>query len=124
MVLQLTFNDFLRLRRARGAAIEVLDGAVWITEDDGEGDKFLGPGRSYRVRGGGLVVVGAEGRQPFARVEVRGPASGFLSRLLASWRAARTRHALSELSDCALKDIGLRRDQIERLYGDQSFFRR
>ena len=60
MVLQLKHNDFLRLRGARGAAIEVVDGRVWITEDGREADSFLDAGRSYRVHGDGLVLVGAE----------------------------------------------------------------
>jgi hypothetical protein len=60
MVLQLKHNDFLRLRGARGVAIEVVDGRVWITEDGREADNFLGAGGSYRVSGDGLVLVGAE----------------------------------------------------------------
>ena len=68
MVLQLTFNEFLQLRDAQGAAIEVLDGKVWITEDGRAGDRFLETGRSYQVAGKGLVVVGAETEKHFARV--------------------------------------------------------
>jgi hypothetical protein len=60
MRLQLKHNDFLRLRGARGVAIEVLDGRVWITEDGREADSFLDPGGRYRVRGDGLVLIGAE----------------------------------------------------------------
>src|SRR5688572_3443943 len=60
MILKLKRNDFLRLRSARGVAIEVLDGRVWITEDGRAGDSFLGAGRRYRVSGDGLVLVGAE----------------------------------------------------------------
>ena len=60
MILQLRGNDFLRLRRARGVAIEVLAGRVWITEAGRAADSFLGPGRRYRVDGEGLVLIGAE----------------------------------------------------------------
>lgn len=60
MVLRLKDRDFLRLRGARGAAIEVLDGRVWITEDGRAADSFVGSGARYRVRGDGLVLVGAE----------------------------------------------------------------
>jgi hypothetical protein len=60
MILKLKRNDFLRLRGARGVAIEVLDGRVWITEDGRAGDSFLGAGRRYRVSGDGLVLIGAE----------------------------------------------------------------
>lgn len=60
MVLRLNNNDFLRLRGARGVAIEVLDGRVWITEDGYASDSFLAAGGLYRVCGDGLVLVGAE----------------------------------------------------------------
>jgi hypothetical protein len=60
MVLQLKHNDFLRLRGARGVAIEVVDGRVWITEDGRQADSFLAPGGRYRVSGDGLVLIGAE----------------------------------------------------------------
>lgn len=60
MILQLKAKDFLRLHGARGVAIEVLTGRVWITESGRGGDSFLGPGRRYRVWGDGLVLVGAE----------------------------------------------------------------
>ena len=122
MVLQLTFNEFLQLRQAKGAAIEVLDGKVWITEDGQAGDRFLDPGRSYRVAGQGLVVVGAEASMHYARVVVRKPARRALAwvwscvknYVMERW-AQRTRRELHTLSDHMLKDIGLRRDQIDRL---------
>jgi hypothetical protein len=60
VVLRLKNNDFLRLRRARGLAIEVVDGRVWITEHGCAADRFLGAGGRYRVGGDGLVLVGAE----------------------------------------------------------------
>jgi DUF2917 family protein len=66
MVLRLKNNDFLRLRGARGVAIEVMDGRVWITEDGRESDSFLAAGGCYLVGGDGLVLVGAE-----AATEVR-----------------------------------------------------
>lgn len=59
-MLRLNDKDFLRLRGARGVAIEVLDGRVWITEDGREADTFLAAGARYLVGGDGLVLVGAE----------------------------------------------------------------
>ena len=119
MVLQLTFNEVLRMQGAQGAAIEVLDGKVWITEDGRAADRFLEAGRSYRVAGQGLVVIGAETPTHFARVEVRkrGPVlKSFLRQLLQSWRIERTRRELRELSDHALRDIGVRREEIDRRF--------
>lgn len=66
MLLRLENNDFLRLRGARGVAIEVMNGRVWITEDGLREDSFLGAGGRYLVGGDGLVLVGAE-----AATEVR-----------------------------------------------------
>jgi uncharacterized protein YjiS (DUF1127 family) len=119
MVLQLTFNEFLRMQGAKGAAIEVLDGKVWITEDGRHGDRFLEAGRSYRVSGEGLVVVGAETKASFARVEVRKPTASLVSffrKLVQQWRAERTRRELQALSDHMLRDIGVRRDEIDRRF--------
>jgi hypothetical protein len=74
MRLTLRGKDFLRLRCARGVAIEVLTGRVWITEDGRADDRFLGPGRDYRVAGDGLVLVGAEtpGDDRMAEIALRG----------------------------------------------------
>jgi hypothetical protein len=69
MVLKLHGKDTLRLRGAAGAAIEVLSGRVWITEDGRGGDAFLEPGRRYRVWGNGLVLV--SGEKPFSEVSVQ-----------------------------------------------------
>jgi hypothetical protein len=38
----------------------VLHGRVWVTEDGRAADSFLAAGGRYRVRGDGLVLVGAE----------------------------------------------------------------
>ena len=62
MVLHLQSNDYLRLRGARGLAIEVVAGRVWITEDGRAADSFLGPGRRYRVCGDGLVLISGEAK--------------------------------------------------------------
>ena len=60
MLLQLKDKDFLRLRGARGIAIEVVGGRVWITEDGRASDSFLGAGGRYLIGSDGLVLVGAE----------------------------------------------------------------
>jgi len=60
MVLRLKDKDFLRLRGARGVAIEVVGGRVWITEPGRIDDRFLGAGAYYRVGGDGLVLVEAQ----------------------------------------------------------------
>lgn len=79
MILRLKADDYLRLRAARGVALEVLSGRVWITEDGCGADAFLQPGACYRVAGDGLVLVGAErdaGALPEAEIRVRAPSAG------------------------------------------------
>ena len=68
MVLRLKNKDFLRLRGARGVAIEVVDGRVWITEDGRTTDSFLAAGGRYRVSGDGLVLIGAENDETSLRL--------------------------------------------------------
>jgi Protein of unknown function (DUF2917) len=68
MVLKLRNKDFLRLRGARGVALEVMDGRVWITEDGRESDCFLASGGRYLVGGDGLVLVEAEANETDLRL--------------------------------------------------------
>ena len=68
MILRLKNKDFLRLLSARGVAIEVLKGRVWITEDGHAGDAFIGAGRRYQVSGDGLVLI--EAQQQAAEISV------------------------------------------------------
>ena len=69
MVLRLKCRDYLRLKGARGTAIEVLTGRVWVTEDGRGGDTFLVPGRCYRVWSDGLVLV--SGENAFSEVSIQ-----------------------------------------------------
>jgi hypothetical protein len=68
MLLKLKDKSFLRLRSARGTAIEVVAGRVWITEDGDPRDRFLAAGGRYRVCGDGLVLVGAESNETNLRI--------------------------------------------------------
>ncbi len=126
MVLQLRSNDFLRLSRAAGTLIEVLSGRVWVTEQGRARDSLLGPGRRYRVCGNDLVLVGTEtyaGDGPGAEIELKGNVPMGTTRgvwklvqaFAAEIQARRTRRELEGLSDHILRDIGLRRDQIDSI---------
>jgi uncharacterized protein YjiS (DUF1127 family) len=123
MVLNLNANEFLRLERARGTTVEVLDGRVWITEAGRERDALVSKGMRYSVAGNGLVVVGmeADGARRPGRIAVWPPVWRWL-RVRAAVLAKRLadgmleRHTLSELealSDHALRDIGLNRADLE-----------
>jgi len=125
MILNLCANEYLRLTQARGTALEVLEGAVWVTEAGRHADALVERGRRFEVGGDGLVLVGTDTRATgSARIALRpatAPALEWLLRraaslleLLASGiRARQTAVALAALSDRSLRDIGLRRDQIE-----------
>lgn len=110
MVLNLESNGTLRMAGARGTTVRVLDGRVWITEAGRAVDAFLARGARYSVAGDGVVVIGAEAR---ARLDLRRRAGGWLRRWLEERRA---RVELEALSDHALRDIGLRRDEIYSLF--------
>jgi hypothetical protein len=71
----------LRLDPARHSELRVVAGIVWITASGESGDRFLGPGESYRLPPSGMVLAEA----------VRGCA---LARLLPAASARRTTLAL------------------------------
>ncbi len=109
MILNLAPNGTLRMAGARGTTVRVLDGRVWITEAGRAVDAFLSRGARYNVAGDGVVVIGAEAR---ARLDLR-RGGGWLRRW---WDERRTRAELAALSDHALRDIGLARDEIYSLF--------
>ena len=122
MVLNLDANEFLRLSRARGTTVEVLDGRVWITEAGRERDALVERGMRYSVGGNGLVVIGMDaGDARSSRIAVWPPVWRWLRartavivrRLADGPLERRTMRDLASLSDSSLRDIGLRRDQIE-----------
>jgi hypothetical protein len=70
MLLDLGRDEIFRLQGARGASILVLRGVVWITEHGRASDSFVGAGKSYPVRGDGLVLVSCETAGAGARIMV------------------------------------------------------
>lgn len=48
-----------KLQRAKGATLWVIGGAVWLTEQGDRRDHLLLPTQIYRVRGHGMVLIGA-----------------------------------------------------------------
>lgn len=119
MILNLAENDFLRLTRARGTTVEVLDGRVWITEAGRERDAFVSPGMRYNVAGDGLVVANPDSAS--ARIAVRPPvwrmmwdyAAVLVRNCVSGVQERRTVSELERLSDHALRDIGLSRSDID-----------
>jgi hypothetical protein len=63
MILDVDRNEILRVRASRGACLEVLEGAVWVTEAGYEQDACVQAGDRYRIRGDGLVLVGTEAKR-------------------------------------------------------------
>lgn len=123
MILELDSKELLRLSRARGAIVEVLDGCVWITELGHERDAFILAGMRYSVGGNGMVLIGAEDAAEGgpSRIALWLPLWRWLRRraevivvgIVEQIREQRTARALQRLSDWSLRDIGLTRDQID-----------
>jgi len=123
MILTLGHNELLRLSRARGTTVEVLDGRVWITEAGNARDAFVSPGMRYNIAGTGLVVVECDGNAAAgtSRIAVRPPvwrmlwdrAAVLVKKCADGVQERRTIAELEKLSDHSLRDIGLLRDQIE-----------
>jgi Protein of unknown function (DUF2917) len=68
-VVSMPKGSALRLKDARGVALGIDDGMVWITEEGVAEDNFLSSGAEYAVVGGGVVIVSAECD---ARVNIQG----------------------------------------------------
>ncbi|MGH9576379.1 MAG: DUF1127 domain-containing protein [Terriglobales bacterium] len=122
MVLNLNANEFLRLTRARGATVEVLEGRVWITEAGQPQDAIVSPGMRHSIGSNGLVVIGmdAGAAATASRIAVRPPmwrwlwdsAAVLVRNYAAGVQERRTITELEQLSDHRLRDLGLTRDQI------------
>jgi hypothetical protein len=87
-IIDLQRGELLRLDAARGARLQVLYGAIWLTEPWRLDDVFAASGDEVVLDHGGRVLVEAQG---FARVIVPAPAltaglSGALARLTAALR--------------------------------------
>jgi uncharacterized protein YjiS (DUF1127 family) len=125
-VVQLARGEPLRVQNPRGRHLSVVDGSVWITQQGDARDPVLEAGETFRFDRDGLALVTPlggpaqvvlEGEQPDASrgvlARMREPlvaAAGSFGRAL---RRRRTVRELQSLSDHMLRDVGLRRDQIE-----------
>lgn len=56
---RLQSRDVVSVKRAAAAAITVLTGSVWVTQDGNARDHVLLRGQTLRVRGNGSLVVAA-----------------------------------------------------------------
>jgi hypothetical protein len=54
---RLSANQTLKLRDSAGSTVCVMEGSVWITEENQARDIVLAPGSCYRLRQGGLALV-------------------------------------------------------------------
>lgn len=116
MIVQLASDELFRLRGARGARLEALSGALWVTEEGRPQDGCLPAGAQYVVQGNGLVLVGVEPGGAPGRFALAIAAAWRLvrARTVSTWRALCTARELEGLSDAQLKDIGLTREDIPR----------
>ena len=59
MLITLQGSELLRLRDARGLAIRVDSGVIWLTEEGRRADRFLRAGSTYVIESDGLVLMEA-----------------------------------------------------------------
>jgi hypothetical protein len=57
--LRLTRGKAIRVRDGAGSTLQVLEGWVWITEENNPRDVVLRPGERFRLAGSGLAIVEA-----------------------------------------------------------------
>jgi len=125
-VIQIARGAPLRLRNASGRHLSVVGGTVWITQQADPRDPVLDAGESFRFDRDGLALVTPLGGPAQVMLEderlaaSRGFARTALDRLaglarvpLRALRRRRTARELQGLSDHMLRDVGLRRDQID-----------
>jgi len=49
----------VRIRDAAGSTLHVLQGSVWVTEENNPRDFVLQPGERFRLAGSGLAIIEA-----------------------------------------------------------------
>lgn len=49
----------IRVREGAGSTLQVLQGSVWVTEEDNPRDFVLQPGQHFRLAGSGLAIIEA-----------------------------------------------------------------
>lgn len=54
-------NQTLKVVDGAGATVTVIEGSVWITEENENRDIVLDPGASYRLRRRGVAIVNSLG---------------------------------------------------------------
>jgi uncharacterized protein YjiS (DUF1127 family) len=126
-VVRLARGEPLRLQGAAGRHLSVLSGAVWITQEGDPRDLVIAGGETSRFDREGLALVvplGGPAQLVLEDAPHAAPARN-LARSVTAWlvrlfrgpgRALRTRRTARELhglSDYMLRDVGLRRDQID-----------
>ena len=117
----------LRLQDPVGRHMSVIEGSVWVTQQADPRDPVLGVGETFRFDRGGLALVTPLGGPAQVVLEdgLRAETPRGFAQIARAWlahlgcvasralRARRTVRELQALSDYLLRDVGLRRDQIE-----------
>jgi hypothetical protein len=76
-------GSMLRIKDARGALLQIRQGAVWLTQEGDPEDRYLGAGAHFRLDRDGIALVQALGAQTkVALIPARREAGSFWTRLL------------------------------------------
>jgi Protein of unknown function (DUF2917) len=88
MVLRLRAGEFLPLRAAQGRSVAVVRGRLWIAQDDGQHEAFVGQGQTFALdEPGGATLHALEPSS--LQLTSRGPSrprAGWRQRLLGATR--------------------------------------
>jgi hypothetical protein len=87
MPLRLRAGEFLPLRDTRGRSVAVVRGTLWVAQDDGAHDAFVGPGQTVALGRHGSAMLHALEPSSLRLLEGVSPARAGWRRLLD--RAAR-----------------------------------
>lgn len=124
VALELKSGQPLRVREAQGRHLSVIEGAIWVTQDNDLRDTVVEAGSDFVFDRPGLAVVQALGggarvaAEDGIEIERSAPSPfGLIARLWRqierAQRSIQARGALRSLSDRELRDIGLCRAQID-----------
>jgi uncharacterized protein YjiS (DUF1127 family) len=123
----LKLGEVLRLKDGAGRHVGVVKGVAWITQDEDFEDRVLGAGESLRLERNGLTVVTPlgvaaklvleEGLVPERKAKPDSLWNRFVRGCSAALQARQTAQELRGLSDHILRDVGLRREQIDCVAG-------
>ena len=82
MPLRLRTGEFLPLRETQGRSVAVMQGRLWVAQDDGRHDAFVGSGQTFALGRHGSAILHALEPSSLRLLEGVGPARAGWRQLL------------------------------------------